>query len=161
MRLPFKACTINGIEKPFLLDKPQKIWFCSRLMRIFDCVLYTFARQNSNKFGSALDLCVYLTASYILSLGRTQINLVLLSTYAYICKMENELKRLNAAIAAKPSAELYLQRGRLLWRMQRHAAAMADYERATALDGPGSAAATALAMARDVMDFYNKDLLNP
>ena len=99
--------------------------------------------------------------SYILSLGRTQINLVLLSTYSYICKMENELKRLNAAIEAKPSAELYLQRGRLLWRMQRHAAAMADYERATALDGPGSAAATALAMARDVMDFYNKDLLNP
>lgn len=45
--------------------------------------------------------------------------------------------------------------------MQRHAAAMADYERATALDGPDSAAATALAMARDVMDFYNKDLLNP
>ena len=84
MRLPFQACTINGIEKPFLLDKPQKIWFCSRLMRIFDCVLYTLARQNSNKFGSALDLCVYLTASYILSLGRTQINLVLLSTYAYI-----------------------------------------------------------------------------
>ena len=38
------------------------------------------------EFGFALDLSLYLTASYILSLGRTQINLVLPSTYAYICR---------------------------------------------------------------------------
>ena len=41
--------------------------------RIFDSVLYTLARQNSNKFGFALDLSLYLTASYILTLGKTQI----------------------------------------------------------------------------------------
>ncbi len=51
---------------------------------IFDYVLYTLARQSSNKFGFALDLFVYLTSSYILSLGKAQINLALLSTYSYI-----------------------------------------------------------------------------
>ncbi|MDE6137611.1 MAG: tetratricopeptide repeat protein [Muribaculaceae bacterium] len=75
--------------------------------------------------------------------------------------MEQELQRLDGAIAAGPTPELYMQRGRLLWRLQRHAAAMADYERATALAGPDSPAAAALAMAREVMDFYNKDLYNP
>jgi len=30
-----------------------------------------------------------LTASYILTLGKTQINLVLLSTYSYICSYDN------------------------------------------------------------------------
>ena len=37
------------------------------------------------EFGFALDLSLYLTASYILLLGRTQINLVLPLIYAYIC----------------------------------------------------------------------------
>ena len=75
--------------------------------------------------------------------------------------MEQELQRLDRAIAAGPTPELYMKRGRLLCRLQRHAAAMADYERATALAGPDSPAAAALAMAREVMDFYNKDLYNP
>ena len=72
-----------------------------------------------------------------------------------------QLKRLDEAIAREPSGALYLERGRLQWKLQRHAAAMADYERAVALDGPESPAASALAMARDVLDYYNKDLLNP
>lgn len=72
-----------------------------------------------------------------------------------------ELERLGRAIDAAPTSALYLERGRLLWRLQRHAAAMADYEKATAIDGPGSAAAAALAMAREIMDFYHKDLYNP
>ncbi len=76
--------------------------------------------------------------------------------------LEEELEVLDRRIAQSPSAELYLHRGRLLWRMQRHAAAMADYERAA--DGDGEAAreaAVALQLARDVMDFFNKDLYNP
>ena len=36
------------------------------------------------EFGFALDLFVYLTTSYILPLGKTQIDLVLLSAYPYI-----------------------------------------------------------------------------
>lgn len=75
--------------------------------------------------------------------------------------MDQELQRLDRAIADSPTADLYMERGRLLWRMQRHAAAMADYQRATALAGPDSPAAAALAMAREVMDFFNKDLYNP
>lgn len=75
--------------------------------------------------------------------------------------MDNELSRLDKAIAAAPTAALYLERGRLLWRLQRHAAALADYERATALAGPDSPAAAALAMAREVMEFFNKDMYNP
>ena len=71
-----------------------------------------------------------------------------------------ELTALDAAIAAlgetdtARAADLYMQRGRQLWRMQRHAAAMADYERAARITA-------ALAMAREVMDFYHKDLYNP
>jgi len=75
--------------------------------------------------------------------------------------MEEKLQELDAEIERGATAELYLERGRLLWRMQRHAAAMADYGRAAAITGPGSPAAAALEMARRVMDFYNKDLYNP
>lgn len=75
--------------------------------------------------------------------------------------MDNELTRLDAAIAAAPTAALFMQRARLLWRMQRHAAAIADYEKAAALDGPDSPAATALSHARDIMNFYHKDRFNP
>lgn len=73
----------------------------------------------------------------------------------------SELKELDEQIAAAPSGRLYLRRGMLFWRMQKHAAAMADYERAVALDGENSEAASALTMARSVMDFFNKDLYNP
>lgn len=76
--------------------------------------------------------------------------------------LEKELEALDRRIAQAPSPELYLHRGRLLWRMQRHAAAMADYERAAAGEGEAAReAAVALQLARDVMDFFNKDLYNP
>lgn len=51
-------------------------------------------------------------------------------------------------------------RGKTYWRMQRRADAISDYEEAVHLD-PQSPAAHALEMARDVMNFYNPDLLNP
>ena len=62
--------------------------------------------------------------------------------------------------SAMPIDELYTLRGRLLWRLQRHADAVNDYERAVAVN-PRSEAATALEWARDVFDFFNPDLLNP
>lgn len=85
----------------------------------------------------------------------------LMSKYGYICSMNSELSQLDAEIAAVPSAELYMQRARLLWRMERRAAAISDYEKAAALAGPDSPAATALRHARDIMNFYHKDLYNP
>lgn len=76
--------------------------------------------------------------------------------------LEKELEALDRRIVQAPSPELFLHRGRLLWRMQRHAAAMADYERAAAGEGEAAReAAVALQLARDVMDFFNKDLYNP
>lgn len=75
--------------------------------------------------------------------------------------MEEEIERLTRAIAHIPTAALYMSRARLLWRLQRHAAAMADFEKAAAMEGPGSGAAAALQMARDVLDYRNTDMLNP
>lgn len=51
-------------------------------------------------------------------------------------------------------------RGKAYWRMQRYADAISDYEESVHLD-PQSPAVHALEMARDVMNFYNPDLLNP
>lgn len=51
-------------------------------------------------------------------------------------------------------------RGRVYWRLGNRGAAISDYEHAAQIN-PDSPAAHALQMARDVMDFYNPDLLNP
>lgn len=75
--------------------------------------------------------------------------------------MDEELKLLDEAISARPTGELYLRRGRRLWQLQRHGEAIADYERAVALDGPDSPAGAALQLAREVMAFFHRDLYNP
>ena len=72
-----------------------------------------------------------------------------------------ELARLTSEIAANPDDDnLYYQRGRLYWRLGRKSQAISDYERAVALNS-ASPAAAALTIARDVMNFFNKDLYNP
>lgn len=50
--------------------------------------------------------------------------------------------------------------GRIAWKEGRKADAISLYEHATALD-PHSEAAVALEQAREIMNFYNKDLYNP
>lgn len=60
----------------------------------------------------------------------------------------------------RPMAGLYYHRGKLYWKLGMKAEAMSDYARAEALD-PQSPAAGALAQARDIMAFFNKDLYNP
>lgn len=50
--------------------------------------------------------------------------------------------------------------GRIAWKEGRKAEAISLYEHAVALD-PASDAAVALEQAREVMQFYNKDLYNP
>ena len=50
--------------------------------------------------------------------------------------------------------------GRIAWKEGRNGDAISLYERAIALD-PTSEAVVALEQAREIMDFYNKDLYNP
>ncbi len=72
-----------------------------------------------------------------------------------------ELSLLTAEIAANQNDDtLYYLRGRLYWRLGQKSLAISDYECAVALNS-GSPASAALKIARDVMDFYNKDLYNP
>ncbi|MDE5567778.1 MAG: tetratricopeptide repeat protein [Muribaculaceae bacterium] len=75
-------------------------------------------------------------------------------------RFEDALALLDKTIEDTPSADLFYQRGRLLWKLGRKTEAMSDYGRAVELDAE-SPAATALELAREVMNFYNKDLYNP
>lgn len=75
--------------------------------------------------------------------------------------LDEAISALTAAIAAAPGDDsLPFTRGRLHWRLGHRAEAMADYARAAELrpDGP---AARALEQCRDIMAFFNPDLLNP
>lgn len=75
--------------------------------------------------------------------------------------IETQIAALAAQIESDAAnADLYYQRGRLLWKLDRRSEAISDYEHAVALD-PGSPAGTALEMARNIMDYFNPDLLNP
>lgn len=76
-------------------------------------------------------------------------------------RLDEAITLLNRAITAAPDDDtLLFTRGRLHWRLGNRAEAMADYARAAELrpDGP---AARALEQSRDIMDFFNPDLLNP
>lgn len=75
-------------------------------------------------------------------------------------KYDEALTAFDGAIAKGGDAELFYQRGRLLWKLGRKTDAMSDYGRAVELD-PDSQAAVALKMAREVMEFFNRDLYNP
>lgn len=66
----------------------------------------------------------------------------------------------DGADTGRTSAQLYYRRGKLYWKLGMKAEAMSDYARAEALD-PESPAAEALAQAREIMSFFNKDLYNP
>ena len=68
---------------------------------------------------------------------------------------------LNSHIAAHPADDRALTlRGIKLWALGKRAEAIKDYNTAIALN-PESDARQALAMANDILAFYNKDLLNP
>lgn len=75
-----------------------------------------------------------------------------------------DINRLDAATALlKASADdawAQYMLGRIAWKQGRRADAIEWYERAAASDAE-SEAAVALEQARDVMDFFNKDLYNP
>ena len=73
----------------------------------------------------------------------------------------NSLDEASEALKAlTPDAEsLYLQ-GRVAWKRGRKGEAISFYEQSEAID-PDGPASVALEQAREVMDFFNKDLLNP
>ena len=76
-------------------------------------------------------------------------------------RLDEAIRLLNDAISSSPSDDtLIFTRGRLHWRLGHRAVAMADYARAAELC-PNGPAARALEQSRDIMAFFNPDLLNP
>lgn len=72
-----------------------------------------------------------------------------------------QFAELTARLKANPTeAQIWFERGRLLWQYGLHGAAMSDYGRAADLD-PASPATAALEQARRIMAFYHRDLYNP
>lgn len=71
-----------------------------------------------------------------------------------------KLDEATSALDTLEGATADYLRGRIAWKRGDRAGAIAAYCRSAALDpaGPG---ATALAQAREIMNFFNKDLYNP
>jgi len=61
---------------------------------------------------------------------------------------------------APDDASLLVERGKLLWRLDRRGEAISAYEQAAAID-PEGPAQPLLEHTRAIMDFFNPDLLNP
>lgn len=59
-----------------------------------------------------------------------------------------------------PADEMEFMKGKILWRLGQRAEAMTAYSRAVAFNAD-SPAAVALEQARDIMDYFNPELLNP
>lgn len=76
-------------------------------------------------------------------------------------KITEAITDLNRIIADFPNHhDAIFLRGKLHWRIGNKSAATSDYCRASRLqpDGPAS---RALENARDIIDFFNPDILNP
>lgn len=70
------------------------------------------------------------------------------------------LAMLAEAAGDSGKAEAYYLLGRIAWKKGDKAGAITRYGEAVDAD-PHSEAAVALEQARDIMDFFNKDLYNP
>lgn len=76
-------------------------------------------------------------------------------------RLDDAVAEISALISKfGDNADLLFERGKLLWKLGRKAGAISDYAAAAQIDSD-SPAVTALEMARNVMDFYNKDMYNP
>lgn len=75
---------------------------------------------------------------------------------------ENEVRAGAGTPADDPRtrARQHFERGRELWKQGLRAEAMTEYNTALSID-PDSPAAVALDMARNIMDFYDKQRYNP
>ena len=76
-------------------------------------------------------------------------------------RLADALLAINERIAfnADDDAAWYL-RGKANWKLGNHSIAISDYEHASLLN-PDSPARHALEMSRDILDYFNPDLLNP
>ena len=75
--------------------------------------------------------------------------------------VDEALAAVDARLEQNPDNPLLLvDRGKLLWRMNRRGEAISAYEQAAALD-PSGPAVPLLEHTRAIMDFFNPDLLNP
>lgn len=74
---------------------------------------------------------------------------------------EEAVKELDIYISHHPEDdEGYTLRGLRFWALNRRQEAIKDYHTALRLN-PDSKASMALQMANSILDYYNKDLLNP
>lgn len=71
------------------------------------------------------------------------------------------LKLADELVKAHPDNDLALYtRGKIYWRSGRQAEAITDYTAASKID-PAGRGAIALEQARQVLDYFNPDLINP
>lgn len=74
---------------------------------------------------------------------------------------EDAIERLTQHIHTSPDEEeAFILRGKILWSLNRRREAINDYLAAIRLN-PQSKARLLLDYANSILDFYNKDLLNP
>lgn len=57
-------------------------------------------------------------------------------------------------------SEILAEKGKIFWRLNRRGEAISAYEAGAKLD-PAGPCATLLEMSGSIMEFFNKDLLNP
>lgn len=63
-------------------------------------------------------------------------------------------------LAKATSSPLLIEKGKLLWRLDRRGEAMSVYEQAARID-PDGTASLLIEHSNSIMDFFNPDLLNP
>lgn len=73
---------------------------------------------------------------------------------------QEAITALDEYIARSPEDEAFTLRGMKHWALGHRASAINDYLKAVSLN-PASASVQLLENARSILEFYNKDLLNP
>ena len=76
--------------------------------------------------------------------------------------LASRIEALTAAIAAEPeNPALYLERGRLHYRLNAWGPALNDFNRVLAIDPGNAEARQYTGMVQEILDFRYKDIYNP
>lgn len=77
---------------------------------------------------------------------------------------ENALRRLDEMLPTTQTpaelGQIYAAKGKILWRLNRRGEAISAYETGIQID-PAGPCAPLLDISQSIMEFFNKDLLNP